>query len=68
MIRTITSWIIGLVALGIIAWDIYAYTHATNSSISVVMTDWSRLHPTLALIWGILMGHWFWPARGSTDP
>lgn len=66
-IRTITSILILLCAVVIVGWDIYAFTHADNSTVSVVLTDWSRFHPTVALFFGILMGHWFIPARGSSD-
>lgn len=68
MIRKITSLGIILIVLIAIAWDIYAYNTEDNSSISVVITDWAKQHPAIVLIAGILMGHWFIPARGSEDP
>ena len=69
MIRKITSVIIIVITLTIIGWDVYAYLNADNSTISVVMTDWSRssFGNLIVLFWGILMGHWFIPARGTSD-
>jgi hypothetical protein len=67
MIRKITSTLIIACAAIIIGWDIYAYFNSDNSTVSVVITDWSRFHPTIALFAGILMGHWFIPAKGSSD-
>ena len=67
MIRKITSTIIIACAVIIVLWDIVAYFSEENSTVSVVITDWSRIHPTIALFAGILMGHWFIPAKGSSD-
>jgi len=67
MIRkyTILLILITIVAWGV--WDVYAYMSADNSSISVVITDWSRIVPSISFVIGCLCGHWFFPARGSVD-
>jgi len=63
-----TSIIIIIVAVAIIiGWDILAYIFGENATFSVIMTDWSRYTPIVSMLWGVLMGHWFWPARGSND-
>lgn len=67
MIRKVTSILLGIIFVVAIGWDLYAIMHSDNSTISVVLTDWSRMHPTIAMFFGILFGHWFWPARGSND-
>jgi len=67
MIRYITIAMIVLTGIFWVAWDIYAYMHGTNSTISVVITDWAYYHPMAPFILGILMGHWLWPAKGSKD-
>lgn len=67
MIRKYTAilMVITVIIWGI--WDVYAYVSADNSSISVVLTDWSRAIPSIAFVCGFLCGHWFVPARGSSD-
>lgn len=59
MIVTVVIWII---------WDIYAYVDGGGvSTFSVIITDSSLYSPMIPLVCGILMGHWFWPAKGSND-
>jgi uncharacterized membrane protein YhdT len=67
MIRLKTKWIIGLVILGLILWDIFAYLFGKNATISVVITDFSKYTPWVPFLFGVLMGHWFFPAKGSND-
>lgn len=61
MIMIIASFVIW------IAWDIYAYFFGTDSTLSVVVTDWSHYTPMWPFLFGVLMGHWFWPAKRSGD-
>ena len=67
MIRKWTINIAAIITIVAIGWDIVAYMYGSNSTFSVVFTDWSRSFPTFAFLWGFLMGHWFWPARGTED-
>jgi hypothetical protein len=67
VIRLITGWLILATVAIWIAWDVYAYVNGTNSTISVVITDWSREIPAIGVIVGIVIGHWFFGARGSED-
>lgn len=67
MFKTITGYVIlGATAI-LIIFDIYAFMSAENSTISVVITDWSRVYPSVAFVAGLLCGHWFFPAKGSED-
>ncbi len=50
-----------------VVWDIYAYFAAEDATLSVVITDWAYYSPMWPFLWGVLMGHWFWPARGTGE-
>lgn len=65
--RKITIIIMSICLFVLVLWDIYAYIYGENSTISVVLTDWSREFPAIAFLFGVLMGHWFFPAKGSED-
>jgi hypothetical protein len=63
--RKISKWIIGLsiVVLGLV--DLWLYLYGENATFSVVITDWSYYTPWVPFAFGVLMGHWFFPPRGS---
>jgi len=63
--RKISKWIIGLsiVVLGLV--DLGLYVFGENATFSVVITDWSLYSPWMPFAFGVLMGHWFFPAKGS---
>lgn len=44
----------------VILWDVYLYLdkHPDNT-ISQVMIEQTKKRPWISLLWGILMGHWF---------
>jgi uncharacterized membrane protein YhdT len=65
--RKATKWIIGLTILALIIYDVFAFLGPENSTLSVVITDWSYYTPWVPFAFGVLMGHWFFPARGSND-
>lgn len=65
--RTITGILLIVTLLVWAIWDVYAFLTAENSTISVVITDWSRQAPGIGVLFGILIGHWFFPAKGSED-
>ena len=64
-LRKLSIWIIGItvVLLGLI--DLGLYIWGENATFSVVITDWSYYTPWVPFLFGVLMGHWFFPARGS---
>ena len=64
-LRKLSIWIIGItvVLLGLI--DLGLYIWGENATFSVVITDWSYYTPWVPFAFGVLMGHWFFPARGS---
>jgi hypothetical protein len=66
MRKVMTCFILGI-TLFIVVSDVLAYLYGENATYSVIMTDWAAKHPTLVLAFGVLMGHWFWPAKGSKD-
>lgn len=64
-LRKLSIWIIGItvVLLGLI--DLGLYIWGENATFSVVITDWSYYTPWVPFLFGVLMGHWFFPPRGS---
>lgn len=65
MIRKASIIIIAVVTVVLIAWDIFAYLTEKNSTFSVILTDWSWYSPWVPFVFGVLMGHWWFPAKGS---
>lgn len=67
MFKTVTGYVVlGATAL-LIGYDLVAFFKEENSTISVIITDWSRVYPSVAFVAGLLCGHWFFPAKGSSD-
>lgn len=56
-----TVWVIGLAAVALIGWDIYAALSPTQPTISILMLVTAQKHPLLPFGFGVLMGHFFWP-------
>lgn len=56
-----TVWVIGLCAVALIAWDIYAAMSTTQPTISVLTLSTAQKHPILPFLTGVLCGHLFWP-------
>lgn len=54
-----TTWIIILVAVLLIAWDMYARAYP-GGTISEVILSGARAHPVLPFLSGVLCGHLFW--------
>lgn len=54
-----TAFIITVTTL-VIIFDIYVYTSVEHETISEVMARFAQRHPVIVLLWGVLMGHWFW--------
>ena len=53
-----TAFIIGVTVV-VIAYDVWAYL-TPERTISQVMAGFAKRHPVIILLWGVLMGHWFW--------
>jgi len=67
MIRTYTGYFLFIMMFFWGGWDIYAWVNDTNATISVYITDFSMYSPMLPFVFGVLIGHWLWPAKGSKD-
>ena len=66
--RQISGLLILVTSIVWIIWDLYVYIfREENSTISVVITDFSYYSPACPFIIGGLMGHWFFPAKRSVD-
>ena len=61
-----TTWMIIVTSLIWIIWDIALYVQRQSdkrvSTISMKITAFSWYSPVLPFAFGLLMGHWFWPA------
>jgi hypothetical protein len=66
-LRQISIWIMAALLVIIAVWDIYAFLNEENSTFSVIITDWSFYSPWVPFLFGVLMGHWFFPAKRSED-
>jgi len=62
-----TKWIIFAMFIVLIIWDVIAYLVTDNATISVTLTDWGYSSPWMPFVFGVLMGHFWFPARGSKD-
>lgn len=56
----LTSIFIIVITAVVILFDLYVYVHKDHETISVVMARFAQRHPVIILLWGVLMGHWFW--------
>lgn len=66
--RPITRWIMLSVIAALIVWDVLAYLiGGNNSTISVIITDWSYYSPWIPYLFGLMCGHFFFPAKRSID-
>lgn len=64
--KKVTIWVIVLSVLGISAYDILpAVNKAKGDTISETLLGSAKRSPIIAVAWGILTGHLFWPQRGE---
>lgn len=57
----LTEIVIIVVTVLIIVYDIYIYKkEGAQLTISLVMKRWAMKYPWIILLWGVLMGHFFW--------
>lgn len=58
--RMTTLWVIGVAAVVIGAWDLYA-RREPGATVSEVVLNAALRHPLVPFMLGVLMGHLFWP-------
>jgi uncharacterized membrane protein YhdT len=63
-----TVWVIGLCAVVLIGWDIYAAMSPNQPTISALTLNFALAHPILPFLTGVLAGHLFWPQQVKGDP
>jgi hypothetical protein len=58
-----TAWIIGVIVVLLIAWDVYAafFTKGSGDTISEVTLALVQRRPVIAFLLGVVCGHLFWP-------
>lgn len=65
-LANLTKGAIVATAAILIGYDIFVVIKGgPGDTISEVMLAWASSHPILAFAMGALMGHLFWPQRGS---
>ena len=59
--RKITAIIMFISVLILGGWDLYAYVvGGSRATISVIITDISKDFLIIPVMFGVLIGHWFW--------
>lgn len=62
--RKITSLIVVIVVAVLVLWDVFvAVTPEEGDTISEIIRDYGSRHPVLPFGFGVLSGHFFWPAK-----
>lgn len=65
--RQVTSIVIIISIVALLAYDLYVYFWHEAATISVVMWLWSQGNPTWIFLFGFLMGHWFAPPHSRDE-
>ncbi len=61
--------LITLVVFGLILWDVFAYLFGgIEGTLSDVVLAWAWQKPLLPFVFGVLMGHLFWPQKRPLEP
>lgn len=48
----------------LVGWDIYvAISPPENDTISEIIQEYAFKHPIIPFIFGVLIGHFFWPVK-----
>lgn len=64
--RRMTIGILLAVASGLIGWDIYTAVDPTpGDTISEVLLGGALSHPIIPFLFGVVMGHLFWPQNAN---
>ncbi len=59
-----TTWVVFVVAGILLIWDIYVFvTPPKGDTISEVIAEWAQEWTVVPFVFGVLMGHFFWPVR-----
>lgn len=62
MSRRLTIAILVMTAVVLIVWDIYvAVNGVSGDTISEVVLSFAQKHPVIPFVFGVVMGHLFWP-------
>ena len=62
MTAKITKWLMLAAAVLLIGYDIYVAANTPKGdTISEISLSWAWDWPTLPLVWGVVVGHLFWP-------
>jgi hypothetical protein len=58
-----TAWVIGVIVLVLIGWDVYAafFTKGNGDTISEVVLAAAQRRPVFSFLVGVVCGHLFWP-------
>lgn len=56
-------WVIGICAVVLIGWDVYAMLSPTQPTISATMLHYAHKFMLLPFAGGVLSGHFFWPQQ-----
>lgn len=65
-VKKVTLFVMSAASLGLVAWDIVAASNkARGDTISEILLENSKKVPILAVAWGVLTGHLFWPQAKS---
>lgn len=56
-----TFWILIIIALGLIGWDIYAAYSTTQPTISALTLAFAKKYVVVPYVFGVISGHLFWP-------
>ena len=61
-VKKVTLFVMSAAGIGLIAWDIVAASNKERGdTISEILLSASKKVPILAVAWGALTGHLFWP-------
>lgn len=61
--RKITKHLVIWTTVILVCYDILAYLQFNDSTISVFIWAWSQKYPPIPFLFGVLMGHFFFPAK-----
>ena len=62
--RKVTVWVVMITGLILLGWDLYVFlTPPEEDTISEVIALWATEWTVVPFMFGVLMGHFFWPVR-----
>lgn len=67
-LQKITTIIIVACAIALILWDIYALVYGGGeATISYVIANLGKQNRMIPLVFGVLIGHFFWPIESMKE-